>query len=153
TPTFTTLAPIAVGTAPRGLNLVDLNGDHLADIVVVNDEPSGTGTLTVLLNRTNGAAPGTPETITFAAPMVYSTQAANPVARPRADSNQDGVLDAAVVNSGSDNFFVQLGLTPGPLRTSTDIAWLQGAYPQLFHRPADSTAVNSWLPGLPNQDL
>src|SRR5262249_27306161 len=36
---------------------------------------------------------------------------------------------------------------------SSDLAFLQAAYQQLFHRPADQAAFNTWLPGLPSAAL
>jgi hypothetical protein len=151
TPVFT-MSSFAAGNLPRSVQLADLNGDGLADIVVVND--TAAGTLTVLRNTTTfvPAGQGT-ETVSFAPPVTYGSLGANPVSLALADTNQDRLLDAAVANSGSDTFAVIPGMTPGTFRTASDPVWLQGVYQQLFHRPADSTAFNAWLPQLPNASL
>jgi hypothetical protein len=149
-PQFTNSYSFAAGSTPRAVNVADLNGDGLGDIAVVND--IGAGTLTVLRNTTTFKQGGG-ETITFAPAVAYSSLGANPVALALADTNQDRMLDAAVASStplaaGGDTFAVIPGMTPGTFRTSSDAAWLQGVYQQLFHRPADPAAFTGWMPVL-----
>jgi hypothetical protein len=139
-------SPFFVGSLPRDITLADLNGDGLNDIVVAN--ATANGGLTVLRNTTTFVAPPGTEQIKFAPAVTYGSLGQNATAVAVADTNQDRMLDVAVANTGSDTFAVIPALQAGTLRTSSDLAWLQAAYLQLFHRTAGAGDINSWLPGL-----
>jgi hypothetical protein len=146
TPTFSAATLFAAGTSPVAVNVADLNGDGLGDIVVANDVATN-ATLTVLLNTTVFKPSGT-ETISFAPAQSYLVPGANPVALALGDSNLHHLQDAALADSTSDTFAVVPALTAGTFRSPSDVAWLQGVYLQLLNRPADTGAFNSWLPQL-----
>ncbi len=104
-------SPVTVGTNPRAVALVDLNGDGKPDILTAN---VGNDTLSVLLGTGSGtftAAGGSP----FAA-------GSTPFALATGDFNSDGRTDVAVVNVGASFVTLLLGksvATSSALTTTT----------------------------------
>jgi FG-GAP-like repeat len=82
----------------------DLNGDHLADVVVAN---STSGNITVLLGDPAGGL--------LLAPGFLTPAGVHPVSVAVADFNLDGRLDVAAANNGSANVSVLLGDGQGRL--------------------------------------
>jgi hypothetical protein len=85
---FTTTSTSAIGVQPRGMDIGDVNGDSLPDVVVCN---LGSSDMDLLLNNGEG---GFLESIVLAAPT-----------QPRyvtlGDWDQDGAVDLAVVSKSS----------------------------------------------------
>lgn len=86
------------GTSPQSVVAVDVNGDHLVDLVVANHDDN---TLSVLLGNGDG---------TFAQPAKpVPSGGTGPQSVAVADVNDDGQMDIVVANSGSDALSVLLG--------------------------------------------
>ncbi len=88
---FATVQTFAAGSAPDGLTVVDLNGDGLKDMVLID---LGTSSLSVLLNTTG---PGS-ATASFATQQTFALNA-TPRAVTMADINGDGRPDLLVTTS------------------------------------------------------
>ena len=91
-------SPIAVGHVPYGIAVADLNGDANPDLAVANQFA---GNVSILLGDGSGsfgAAPSSPVTVGTGPSWVAAS-----------DLNQDGKVDLAVANQGSDNVSVLLG--------------------------------------------
>jgi hypothetical protein len=83
----------------------DLNGDGYPDVVLASTVPTGSGTITVMLNDPTN--PGT-----FLAPSTY-TGAGQPVAVAIGDLNGDGHPDIAVADQGGATVMLQSATSPG----------------------------------------
>jgi hypothetical protein len=104
-PSFAPAADFLVGSTPRALTAVDVNGDGRPDLLVAN---SGANTVSVLLNLTApGAAPSF-------APAASFGVGSSPVSVAAVDVNGDGRPDLIVANSGANTVSVLLNQTaPG----------------------------------------
>jgi hypothetical protein len=99
-------APVdfTVGKDPVSLAVGDLNGDGKPDLVVVN---ANDGTVSVLINNSNGTQPGFQPASTFSS----GSNSADSVAV--GDFNGDGKLDFVVAQSGNGSLDVFLGVGDG----------------------------------------
>ncbi|CAF5068317.1 unnamed protein product, partial [Rotaria sp. Silwood1] len=87
---------------PQYIDMGDLNGDNLLDIVVTNTQEDNLG---VFLGYGNGS---------FAAQIMYEIgSASRPAALALGDLNNDGYLDIVVANNGLNNVGVFLGYGNG----------------------------------------
>jgi hypothetical protein len=103
-----------LGDAPSSIAIVDLNGDHKPEIVVINRH---TNTVAVLLNKGNG---------TFLAKSRHTTGVA-PSALAFGDFNKDRKPDIVVANSLNNSVSVFLGTGDGTLGKRAD--YLVGPVP------------------------
>jgi hypothetical protein len=140
--TFTTTT-VAVGQSPRAVQLVDLNGDGIPDLVVTNDYVGGG--VTVLYNTTQPVTSGTP-VISFAAPLVYPVTGSQPTALAVGDTNQDGLPDLAVGYAGSQYVSLILGQEVGIFQTASDQNWMDYLYETLTGTPPTQVQQNEELP-------
>jgi hypothetical protein len=104
-------SPFAVGTAPSGVAIGDLNGDGVLDLAVANQ---GSNDVSVLLGDATGsfvAATGSP----FAVGTAPSGVAIG-------DLNGDGVLDLAVANELTSDISILLGDGTGFFSPATPFA-------------------------------
>jgi hypothetical protein len=106
-PTFAPQVTFATGPAPAGLALGDLNGDGELDIVVANENPSGPGSVSVLLNTT---APGA--AVPSFAPQVSYDVGGEPLSVALGDLTGSGRLDIVVGNDASGSVSVLTNTTP-----------------------------------------
>ncbi len=107
TPTFAAPQSFSTGNNPVAVVVGDINLDGSPDLVVANDTTPGS--VSVLLNLT---PPGS--TTLSLAPHFDLATGASPVALAVGDLNNDGKLDLAVANSGSNTVSVLLNNTsPG----------------------------------------
>jgi hypothetical protein len=101
----------AVGTNPVSVAVGDFNGDGRPDLAVINENPDGPGTASVLLNTT----PRGPATLAFAPQQTFGT-GIGPVSVAVGDFNGDGKPDLVVANRGNfgydDAVSVLLNTTP-----------------------------------------
>lgn len=91
--------PFAVGSMPVSMVVADFNGDYIPDLAVAN---SGSNNVTVLLGNGTGGfkgAPGSPYSV---------PNTTKPSSIGLGDFNQDGRLDLAVANLGSNDVSVLL---------------------------------------------
>jgi hypothetical protein len=141
-PTFN-LPPVAfqAGGAPTGVVLADVNGDGRNDILVANNNSNGS--LSVLLNQTIHASSGL-DTLAFA-PVISYPVGSNPVAIALADTNQDGVLDAALVNTGTNDVSTLLGFSDGSFQMPTDQSFVNQIYKDVLGRAADPSGLNGFF--------
>jgi hypothetical protein len=111
--TFQTGVKYATGPDPTSVKVGDFRGNGTLDIVTANfDFAGGTGTVSVLLGNGDG---------TFQAAQSYTTDLhAHSVAL--ADFNNDGRLDIAVANNGSDDVSVLLGNGDGTFQATQNFA-------------------------------
>lgn len=101
--TFTSSAPINLGSAPSDIVIADFNGDGRLDFA---SSDSGANTVTVILQ--SAATRGT-----FDAPVTLSV-GNSPSALTAADINCDGVIDLVVANTADDNLSLLLGDSANP---------------------------------------
>jgi hypothetical protein len=111
--TFQTGVKYATGPDPTSVKVGDFRGNGILDIVTANfNFAGGTGTVSVLLGNGDG---------TFQAAQSYTTDLhAHSVAL--ADFNNDGRLDIAVANNGSDDVSVLLGNGDGTFQATENFA-------------------------------
>jgi hypothetical protein len=104
TPSFAAQQTFAVGSAPWGLAVADVNGDGRPDLAVANNADK---TVSVLLDTTP-AGSGTP---TFAPQQTFAV-GGHPLEVAVADFNGDGRPDLAVANFFDNTVSVLLNETP-----------------------------------------
>lgn len=104
---FSTLTTYSSGGAtPTGVAIGELNGDHNADVAVLNNL---SGTVGVLAG--NGDASLQPAAI-------FTTGGTNPIGLAIGDADADGRNDLAIANSGSANVGVLINTVPSVLTPS-----------------------------------
>lgn len=108
---------------PLSVIAVDLNGDGKPDLVVANDTTTGSGIVTVMLNKGDG---------TFPTQVTYPTAGVVPSCVIAVDMNRDGKLDLVVSNLDSGSVSVLLGKGNGIFGAAV-------AYPAVTY--ADSIAI------------
>lgn len=94
---FAAPANLAVNAGPRGITAADINNDGRADFAVANSDAETGNTISTLLNNTPAGA----TTANFAAKQ-DSTVGTGPIAITSGDLNNDGKVDLAVANFGSN---------------------------------------------------
>jgi hypothetical protein len=103
---------------PYSVVVDDFNNDHHLDIVVAN---YGTDNMVVFLGYGNG---------NFTRPVFYSTSPqSNPYSIAANDFNNDGQLDIAVANSGTNNVGIFLGYGNGSFVSQTTYSISSGSNP------------------------
>ncbi len=112
-PSFASQRSFAVGTSPRSLQAVDLNGDGLIDVVAAS---VGNHTASVLLNTT---APGS-STPSFD-PQTLQTEPV-PFGVVTADLNGDGRQDLIYTRETMDKLLVSLNTTGTPTAAAPSLA-------------------------------
>ncbi|MFQ5462178.1 MAG: FG-GAP-like repeat-containing protein [Phycisphaerae bacterium] len=100
--TFAPQQIVPVGSAPRGIAVLDVDGD--GDMDIVNTNSAGAGTLSVLTNDGMGV---------FGAPSFFEAGGTGEWALAAADMNEDGLLDLVVGARGSSQLIVQTALGDG----------------------------------------
>jgi hypothetical protein len=118
--TFSTAsrADYGVGASPNSIVAADLNRDGHLDLATAN---SGTGTVSVLLGNTT--TPGVFQ------PALSFGAGAQPRGLVTADFNEDGALDLAVANGGTNNVSVLLGNPAAPGAFLAPAAYTVGTPP------------------------
>jgi hypothetical protein len=104
-PTFATPRTFAVGTAPAGVTVADVNGDGVPDLVVANE---GSNDVSILFGTRAGQGGG----VTFE-PGPRLQAGLGPVATVVFTPPGAAVPDILVSNSGSDNVFLLPGVGHG----------------------------------------
>ncbi len=116
--TFTAAASPGTGVYPSSMAVGDFNGDGILDLAVANlGEPTGDGTVTVLLGNGDG---------TFTATATSPATGEWPDSIEVGDFNGDGIPDLAVANEDSNTVTVLLGngdgtFTAAPTSPATGI--------------------------------
>ncbi|MEE9296533.1 MAG: VCBS repeat-containing protein [Phycisphaerae bacterium] len=95
--TFAPQQEVGVGSAPRGIAVLDVDGDGDLDIVNTNANSSN---LSLLLNDGNGV---------FGAPTFFEGGGVGEWALAAADMNDDGILDLVVGARSSQQILVNVG--------------------------------------------
>ncbi len=111
--TFGVATNIGVGTSPIPVTTGDFNGDGKTDLVAANYI---TGNVSILINSTSFGSSGTFDT------AVNYAAGTNPFATATDDFNNDGQLDIATANDGSDNVSIRLGAGDGSFGAVTNYA-------------------------------
>jgi hypothetical protein len=93
---------ITVGATPRGVAVLDVDGD--GDMDIVNANAGGLGNMSLLLNDGNGI---------FGLPTFFEGGGTNEWALAAADMNDDGLLDLVIGCQGSGTIVVQEGVGDG----------------------------------------
>jgi hypothetical protein len=108
-----------VGSRPSALASADFNGDGKADLAVID---SASDTITILLGSGNGSfaiSPGGPINV-----------GRGPCSLAIGDFNRDGIMDLAVVNSGSDDVSIFFGDNRGHFTPAPGSPFAVGVGPQ-----------------------
>ncbi len=119
---FTQANPINLNKPATGITLQDVNGDNKNDILIANNQASAPGSVSVLINQSNGS------TLSYKNPVSYSIPGI-PVDVALGDTNQDGTLDLVTANSTSNDISLLVGNPNGTFRTSTDFSMGANASP------------------------
>lgn len=112
----TQFTDLAVGQAPAGMAMADINADGSPDLVVANRTD---GTISVLLGQAGG-------TFAKAVPYTVGTQ---PQQVALDDVDGDGQMDAVVTNSGSATVSILRGQGGGTLRLTDTVPVGMGPQP------------------------
>ncbi|MCL4870922.1 MAG: VCBS repeat-containing protein [Anaerolineae bacterium] len=105
--TFTS-QEITVGTAPRGIAVLDVDGD--GDIDIVNTNSGGSGNMSVLLNNGHGV---------FGPPTFFEGGANREWGLAAADMNEDGILDLVIGTYATPSYIlIQTGNGDGTFTLS-----------------------------------
>ncbi len=117
--TFATQQKITVGLRPRGIAVMDADGDGDVDIANSN-YVSTAGDVSLLLNDGSGA---------FGTPGYFETGFNGEWALGSADMNHDGILDLVVGCQTAQRMVVMLGtgagtFTPGASQSSDGAVWM-----------------------------
>ena len=111
------LPPVTYATPGSSIDLwvADLDGDHKQDIVVANLQPSGTGSVSVLLQDPAHAGAFLPAT-NYAA-------LSQPLSVTVADLNGDGLPDIAIADGPSAGVLFQNAASPGTFGSATQVGF------------------------------
>ena len=101
-PSFTPVAPIAVGFHPQSVAVADFNGDGLQDLAAANDDSSGP--VSIRLGTGAGGFASVPDVPVGSFPFSVAV----------GDFNGDGKPDLAVANVMGNNVSILLNTFPGP---------------------------------------
>jgi VCBS repeat protein/flagellar hook capping protein FlgD len=107
--TFAAPVTYSTTTAAKGVAVGDFNSDGRLDLACTNT----TGVVLLMGNGTGSVGDGT-----FAAPVAL-TVGTSPLGIIAADLNQDGILDLATANNGSNNISIRLGKGSGGVGDGT----------------------------------
>ena len=111
--------------APGGVQLTDLNGDGVPDLVVVNSGDNDVLVYPGMKDAAGGISFGTPQRFFVGT---------DPVSATVADVNSDGILDLVVANKGSNDVSLLLG-------QGTGSSWTMTYGPRLSSGGSGPTAV------------
>ncbi|TPK61501.1 hypothetical protein FJ930_27630 [Mesorhizobium sp. B2-4-15] len=108
--TFQAATSIAGIDQARAVAIADVNGDGKSDLIVTDDEYSGSATISVLLGNGDG---------TFQPHTTFAVGGANPISLSVDDLNDDGRLDVVVQDQGSNSVSVLFGNGDGTFQAPT----------------------------------
>jgi hypothetical protein len=108
--TFDQAGRVDYRTGGASIAIGDLNGDGRLDLVTSNAPEDAAGSVSVLLNRSDG---------TFMAPVEYAA-GVGPISAAIADLNRDGRPDVVVANAGASHLSVYLNRGDGELAPRVD---------------------------------
>jgi hypothetical protein len=113
--------PTGSNSLPRSVAVGDFNNDNRLDIVVANEATGNVGNVGVFVGYGNG---------TFPIMITYSTgNRSDPISVIVGDFNNDGRLDIAVANSGTDNIGLIFGNGDGTFSNQTTYPTGSGSRP------------------------
>lgn len=138
--TFQPQTQYNVGSAPRGIAVLDVNGDGHIDIVNTNSSSSN---LSVLVNRGDG---------TFASPVYFEGGGSGEYGLGAADMNSDGILDLVASTVNSSRMVVLTGngdgtFTQASSQSSGGYTWMIALGDLNGDEHADVVGVNAFSPG------
>jgi FG-GAP-like repeat/Cep192 domain 4 len=110
--TFAAQTVYATGTAPQALVAADFDGDSKMDLAVGNTNPSGPGSVSILLGNGDG---------TFQSQVDYQV-GANPIGIVSSDYNGDKKLDLAMANNLDSTVSILLGNGDGTFQSQTTVS-------------------------------
>lgn len=119
--TYATAQEIPVGTTPKGLAVLDVDGDADMDIVTANYAAnSGAGNLSLMINNGSGV---------FGAATFFDSGLNGEYGLAAGDMDNDGIADLVVGGRVSQDVRVMKGtgvgtFTPLPIRSSVGLVWM-----------------------------